>query len=136
MDISHQLTEALFLLKQYSGLTPKIPHSEAEKKDLRAALKLVVNLADAENFGICAVNSQEAFIVLHSYLTALGYDFHLPVDLNCHDYPVYLKFSTERMSYHISSYDGEYRGVLITIFAQNQDEIVGTYGYLPLQLFD
>ncbi|MDJ0594500.1 MAG: DUF1824 family protein [Pleurocapsa sp. MO_226.B13] len=48
--------------------------------------------------------------------------------------PVYLKFSTQKMSYYSSEYTGEYRGVLVSI--QSEDDLIaGTYGHFPLDLF-
>ncbi len=129
------LDQAISLLKEYSGIIPKTVDSEIEKEQLRSAIKLLVSLADAQNFGICATNSQDAFEALNSYLKALGYDLTCPTNTNGNENSVYLKFSTERMSYKISDYDGEYRGVLITIFAENQENILGTYGHLPMNLF-
>lgn len=133
--MSQDLEVAIALLKIYSGVVPKTVESEIEKQKLRVAIKLIASLADAQNLGICASNSKEAFIALGNYLTALGYDFDYPTNINLENNPVYLKFSTERMSYNCSYYDGQYRGVLITMFANNQDEIVGTYGYFPMDLF-
>lgn len=127
--------QAISLLRAYSGIVPKTVDSETEKQQLRSAIKLVVSLADAQNLGICASHPQEAFDALDSYLQALGYNFDYPNNIGAEKKPVYLKFSTERMSYSISPYDGQYRGVLITIFAHNHDDIVGTYGYLPINLF-
>ncbi|MBL1210916.1 DUF1824 family protein [Geminocystis sp. GBBB08] len=129
-------TQALSILKQYSCIELKIVNTEAEKKELQEALKLIVSLSDNQNFGICASNSQEAFNTLNNYLQALGYTDKINVNLLEENQPVYLKFSTERISYNLSDYQGEYRGVLITIFADFEDEIVGTYGHLPLDLFN
>ena len=129
------LSEAICLLKQYSSIEPKSVDSETEKQQLCSAVKLLVSLADAQNFGICASNASEALNTLADYLQALGYDFDCSGNPSDDPNPVYLKFSTERMSYRINGYDGQYRGVLITIFSEHQDEIVGTYGHLPIDLF-
>lgn len=133
--MSQDLSQAISLLKKYSSITPIAVDSETEKQQLRLAVKLVVSLADAQNFGICASNAQEALDTLCIYLHALGYKFDLPLDKSSDNNPVYLKFSTERMSYKIDRYNGQYRGVLITIFSTQKDEIVGTYGHLPINLF-
>lgn len=133
--MSQDLEQAISLLKIYSGIVPKTVESETEKQELRSAIKLIVSVADAQNLGICASNAQEAFDSLDNYLRAFGYNFNYPTNIISENNPVYLKFSTERMSYSLSSYDGQYRGVLITIFADKQDNIVGTYGYFPINLF-
>jgi len=39
------------------------------------------------------------------------------------------------MSSIVSSYSGKYRGVLISIFANHNQQIEGAYGHLPLDLF-
>jgi hypothetical protein len=129
------LSSAISLLKKYSTITPKIVDSETEKQNLRSAVKLIVSLADAQNFGICASNAQEALDTLDSYLQALGYKLPRTLDTTSDNNSVYLKFSTERMSYKIEPYDGKYRGVLITIFSTHKEDIVGTYGHLPINLF-
>jgi hypothetical protein len=128
--------QALKLLKEYSGIDLKTVNSHQEKQLLIEALLFIKNLADDQNLGICAINSLEAFNTLQEYLIGLGYSYNInPDTMEVIKEPVYLKFSTERMAYSIDTYSGEYRGVLITIFADFNDKIVGTYGYLPLDLF-
>ncbi|WP_373478761.1 DUF1824 family protein [Geminocystis sp.] len=134
--MNQDINKALNLLKKYSGIELKIVNSEEEKQALQSALKLIVSLSDNENLGICASTEKEAFNTLQNYLKALGYSFNLEDNLLFENKAIYLKFSTEKMSYYVSDYQGEYRGVLITIFADSQDEIIGTYGYLPLNLFN
>lgn len=133
--MNQDTNQALAILKQYSCIELKIVNSEEEKQILQSALKLIVSLSDDQNFGICASTTKEAFDSLKSYLQALGYSKDIDINSPLENKPVYLKFSTERMSYNLSDYQGEYRGVLITIFADFEDKIVGTYGYLPLDLF-
>ncbi|MGL5033413.1 MAG: DUF1824 family protein, partial [Microcystaceae cyanobacterium] len=48
--------------------------------------------------------------------------------------PVYLKFNTKKMSHYLDTYDGSYRGVLISCQMED-DNLTGTYGYFPLNLF-
>ncbi|NES92001.1 DUF1824 family protein, partial [Okeania sp. SIO2B9] len=38
-------------------------------------------------------------------------------------------------SYHLESYIGEYRGVLVSCQSAEDTGINGTYGHLPLDLF-
>lgn len=128
--------QALTILKEYSGLKMKNVNNAQEKQELITALLSIVNLSDDQNLGICANNQQEAFNTLTDYLTALNCQFEIKNQGNINENePVYLKFSTERKSYTIENYTGEYRGVLITIFADQNQEIEGTYGHLPLNLF-
>ena len=132
--MSVDINEALSILKQHSCLTPKTVVHQREKEQLKSAINTIVNLSSAQNFGICAGSSQEALDTLGQYLQALGYQFDMTSTANSDD-PSYLKFSTERMAYNINSYDGEYRGVLMTIFAPHNQDLEGTYGHFPLDLF-
>ena len=86
--------------------------------------------------GICASNTKQALDTLSSYLHHLGYEFSAPQATSTDDNSVYLKFSTGRMAYHIHRYDGHDHGVLLTIFSQQKEQIVGTYGYFPTDLFE
>ncbi len=129
------LKEAIQILKQYSCIQLKTVDSEEEKQQLRQALIQVVMVSEYENLGICADNSEQAFITLTSYLKALGYQSNFDLETASQgDAPIYLKFNTQKMSYYIDKYTGEYRGVLVSCYAQ-EEEVVGTYGYLPLDLF-
>ncbi|MGI0480278.1 DUF1824 family protein [Geminocystis sp. CENA526] len=130
-----EIDQALKLLKEFSCIDVKIIESEEEKLRLQEALKLIVSLSDDQNFGICASSPQEALNSLNSYLLALGHEDDITKDISLTHKPVYLKFSTERKAYNISDYSGDYRGVLVTIFADFNDKIVGTYGHFPLDLF-
>lgn len=133
MDV-HQ---ALKILKDYSCIEIKHPNSDQEKEELKQAVLLITSLSEWENLGICASNSQEGFKALKNYLIALGYKENLlPQNITENNDPVYIKFNTEKYSHFISDYSGEYRGVLMTIFAEDNDQIVGTYGHLPLDLFN
>ena len=129
--------QALKLLKEYSDIEIKNIISDEEKQDLKDALLFIANLSDAQNLGICGSNKTEAFNSLKIYLKALGYDYDIPIESSSYENTgIYIKFSTERMSYTTDQYLGEYRGVLVTIFADHNEKIEGTYGYLPLNLFD
>lgn len=134
--MNQDTNQALAILKQYSCIELKIVNSEEEKQTLQSALKLIVSLSDDQNFGICASTTTEALETLKNYLQALGYNEDIDTNFSLENKPVYLKFSTERMSYNLSDYQGEYRGVLITIFSDFDDKIIGTYGHLPLNLFN
>lgn len=131
-------TEAINLLKEFSCLEPKSINSQLEKQQLSQAVKLISDLADCQNFGICADNLDSGINALKNYLKATGYqdEIKLDKDMVVENEPIYLKFNTEKMSSIVSNYQGEYRGVLISIFASYNPEIEGTYGYLPLNLFD
>ncbi|MEB3308701.1 MAG: DUF1824 family protein [Snowella sp.] len=137
MSISTSPTvyQSLKLLKSYSCLEPKLVHSEAEKVELQQAIKQIVSLSEYENLGICADSSEIARQALNQYLNALGYEAQLDQNaLPSQENPIYLKFNTQRMSHYLDGYDGQYRGVLISCQSED-DNITGTYGYFPLDLF-
>ena len=126
----------LSLLKSYSCLTPKLPQSPAEKETLRSALQWLTQQSEYENLGICADSVEQAWLALDHYLAGLGY----PINLSQINQPdvsgvVYLKFNTKKMTCYGDRYEGDYRGVLIACQCE-EDELTGTYGYFPLDLFD
>jgi len=130
------LDRALKILKSYDD---SIPASNAEPlpelKELRSSLLLISNLSPAKNLGICADSSQQSFASLSSYLKALGYKHDFTQEkINHSSQPVYLKFNTQKMSYYLDDYTGKYRGVLISCQTED-DQIAGTYGHFPLDLF-
>lgn len=137
----NQLTvnEALTLLQEYSCVQMKVVEFESDHNLLRQAIKLVTSCADHENLGICADNLSQGLEALESYLKALGYTSQLEkleIDLAAESKePVYIKFNTQTMSYYIDSYQGSYRGVLISCQSED-DTLVGTYGHFPLDLFE
>lgn len=137
MSANHSLTvdQSLKLLKSYSCLEPKLVHSETEKTELQQAIQQIISLSEYENLGICADSSETARQVLNQYLKALGYEAQLDQStLLPQETPIYLKFNTKKMSHYLDDYDGQYRGVLISCQSED-DNIAGTYGYFPLDLF-
>ena len=110
--------------------------TQSEKVLIRQALLLLTNLSDYQNLGICADNAAQGFTALESYLKALGYEAPLEqVDSKSLVGPVYIKFSTQRGSYYLDSYTGQYRGVLVSCQSLANESVNGTYGHLPLDLF-
>jgi hypothetical protein len=116
------IEEALKLLKEYGCIKLKIAQSSEEEEALRQAILLVNQGSESINLGICADNNEEGFKALKSYLQALGYP--LPN----------IKYNTQRQASYLDSYTGTYRGVLISCQSEN-DQLVGTYGHFPLDLF-
>lgn len=106
-----------------------------EPDELRDSLLLVAGLSTSLNLGICADNFEPGFAALTSYLAAFGYQIDLEKNNAARNSePVYLKFSSQKMSYYSDQYIGEYRGVLVS-FQSEDDLIAGTYGHFPLDLF-
>ena len=129
------IEEALKLLKEYGCIQLKIAQSPEEEEALRQAILLVNQGSESINLGICADNNQEGFKTLKSYLQALGYPLPniLPED-QPEQGAVYIKYNTQRQASYLDSYTGTYRGVLISCQSENE-ELVGTYGHFPLDLF-
>ena len=129
------LDKALEVVKSYDCAQPTNTSSSIEPEELRNSLLLVTSLSSSQNLGICADNFQQGFAALTSYLEALGYQSNLEQEnVSISSKPVYLKFSTQKMSYYSKKYTGEYRGVLVSI--QSEDDLIaGTYGHFPLDLF-
>jgi len=125
------------ILKEYSCTDIKPVESDSEKALLRQALKLIVDLADYLNFGICAESTEQGFMALQNYLTGLGYNVSLDTQKNPGiSGSVYIKFNTNKQSFYLDSYTGNYRGVLVSCQSSTQEYISGTYGHLPLDLFE
>ncbi|MFZ4665337.1 MAG: DUF1824 family protein [Prochlorotrichaceae cyanobacterium] len=133
--MSIAIEPALTLLRDFSCLTPRIVASDEEKQALRQAISQVVQLSEWQNIGICADTIPQALQALVAYLTGLGANCipEMPTDISVST-AIYLKYNSQKQSYYIDSYKGEYRGVLLS--CQGSEEVVGTYGYFPLDLFD
>lgn len=125
------------ILKEYSCIDIKPVESDSEKALLRQALKLIADLADYLNFGICAETTEQGFVALQKYLNGLGYNVSLDTQKNPGiSGSVYIKFNTNKQSFYLDSYTGNYRGVLVSCQSSVREDISGTYGHLPLDLFD
>ena len=129
------LDRALKILKSYDCAQVTNTEPLVELEELRNSLLLITSLSTSQNLGICADNFQQGFAALASYLEALGYQSNLEQEnVSQSSEPVYLKFSTQKMSYYSDKYKGEYRGVLVS--CQSEDDLIaGTYGHFPLDLF-
>jgi Domain of unknown function (DUF1824) len=129
------IEEALKLLKEYGCIQLKIAQSPEKEEALRQAILLVNQGSESINLGICADNVEEGFKSLKIYLQVLGY----PVPTNLPETSpepgaVYIKYNTQRLAFYVDSYTGTYRGVLISCQSENE-QLVGTYGHFPLNLF-
>ena len=135
---SNSLTieEAVKFLKRY-GCNPNPQGNSSEDYPLlRQALLLVIKESEWENLGVCADNPQQGLAAVKSYLAAIGYQdsfsSNIPEHLTAES--IYIKFNTQKMSFYIDAYSGEYRGVLVAIQGED-NRVAGTYGYFPLDLF-
>jgi hypothetical protein len=129
------VNEALQILKAYSGIQIKIPASAEEKSQLREALISITDLCESEILGICADSLDQGYQSLKSYLQGMGYQNPQtnpgPLDTGG---AVYLKYNIQKDSFYIDAYTGSYRGVLVACQSDNE-ELQGTYGHFPLDLF-
>lgn len=129
------LDQAVNILQSYDCAKVIISEPLIKLEQIRNSLKLITSLSTSQNLGICADNFQQGFTTLVSYLEALDYKLNLTQEkASQNSEPVYLKFSTQKMSYYSDKYTGEYRGVLVS-FQSEDDQIAGTYGHFPLDLF-
>jgi len=130
------VSEARKLLDSFSCTQIKPVESEAEKEQLRQALLRLVELADGENLGVCADNGPQGYTALQQYLNALGYDVSFGnAEFAAAPAPTYIKFNCQKLSHFCDRYTGDYRGVLVSCQSED-DQINGTYGHLPLDLFE
>jgi hypothetical protein len=130
------IATAQALLNQYICIEATNTFPDLDPKEVKRAILLLVGLADYCNLGVCADNSAQGFIALQAYLEALGYE--VPFDLGAvpeKDEPVYIKFNARNSTYYLDRYTGAYRGVLVSCLADDYEQINGTYGHLPLDLF-
>ncbi|MDJ0899116.1 MAG: DUF1824 family protein [Xenococcus sp. MO_188.B8] len=131
------IEEAVKFLKRY-GCNPNPQDKPSEDYPLlHQALLLIVKESDWENLGVCADNPQQGLAAVKSYLAAFGYQdsFAEAVPDHLATEAIYIKFNTQKMSFYIDAYSGEYRGVLVAIQSED-DRVIGTYGYFPLDLFE
>ena len=136
--LTPEFQSAQQLLIRFSSVESRSVSSEAEQQQLQQAVLHFTELSEQQNLGICADNLSQGVIALTRYLNAMGYgvpDAPESVDA-AEDEPIYIKFSTQRMSYYVESYSGQDRGVLMSCQSSQHDALNGTYGYLPLNLFD
>jgi hypothetical protein len=128
------IQEAVGILKEYSCTQIKTVNSPTEKEQLTKAILLVSELSEYQNLGICADNLESGLESLKNYLQVLGYQLPLPAIEQTTTGPVYIKFNTKKQNFYLDDYEGDYRGVLISYQGDDQ-EVMGTYGYFPLDLF-
>jgi hypothetical protein len=129
------IEEALKLLQKYSCIQTKIVSSREEKESLKEAIALLERSSHSINLGACARNVGEGRKALQEYLIGLGYVPALDAaEASSPEGAVYLKYSTKNRNCYLDTYTGTYRGVLISYQSENEN-LVGTFGHFPLDLF-
>lgn len=110
--------------------------SDAEKQSVRGALLWLNEVSEYQTLGICADSLASAETALKGYVAALSAPIN--VDLPTEQTgAVFLKFNTLKNAWYLDGYSGESRGVLVTYHTteEEMDDVNGTYGPFPLDLF-
>ena len=109
--------------------------TDAQKETVRAALLWLNENSEYQTIGICAENLTEAEAALKGYVAALSQP--IQVDIPEQAGAVFLKFNTLKNAWYIDGYTGDSRGVLVTYHTSEpeEDDVNGTYGPFPLNLF-
>ena len=128
------IAQAQALLAEYSCTTPKVPANAAETIALQTAVKQVAQQTDNQLFGVLADTQEEALIALTQYTKALGISMPNPPSTDSAP-PIYVKLNPQTGLCYAKSYEGTYRGVLISFQSDLADGLNATYGHLPLNLF-
>lgn len=129
------IQDAEKLVNEYTCLNLKPVTSSEDQQKLHQALQALVAASEYQLLGICANSQTEGIEALKSYLNALGYpmpDLDLSTEMAG---SVYIKFNGLRQTCHLDSYEGEYRGVLVSCQSSDPNGVNGTYGYFPLDLY-
>lgn len=112
--------------------------SDPEERDrLVAALQVLQSAADYQMFGVCAESQAAGLQGLQAYTRHFGAEIPttLLAELPSLAGPVYLKFNPRSQRLYVDTYDGTYRGVLISFQSDIADGYNGTQGHFPLELF-
>ncbi|MEL6359236.1 MAG: DUF1824 family protein, partial [Bacteroidota bacterium] len=109
--------------------------SDEQKRTIREHLLWLNEQSEYQTLGICASTLSAAKAALKSYVSALSQP--IQVDIPPQDGAVFLKFNTLKNAWYLDGYTGDSRGVLVTYHTSEpeMDEVNGTYGPFPLDLF-
>lgn len=109
--------------------------SDEQKQTVRESLLWLNEQSEYQTLGICASNLEAAEAALKGYVAALSQP--IQVDIPPQEGAVFLKFNTLKNAWYVDSYTGDSRGVLVTYHTSEPelDEVNGTYGPFPLDLF-
>ncbi len=110
--------------------------SPEQTDSVRSALLWLNEMSEYQTLGICASTLSEAETALKGYIAALSQPIN--VDIPPQEGAVFLKFNTLKNAWYLDGYSGESRGVLVTYHTSEpeQDDVNGTYGPFPLDLFE
>ena len=110
--------------------------SKTQQETVREGLLWLNENSEYQTIGICADNLTEAEAALKSYVAAISQP--IQVDIPPQGGAVFLKFNTLKNAWYIDGYTGDSRGVLVTYHTSEpeEDDVNGTYGPFPLDLFE
>jgi hypothetical protein len=102
------------------------------------SLQVLTAVADYHTIGMCAENQAVGLMALQSYAKYFGYDIStdLVAALPTINGSVYLKFNPRSNRLYIDTYQGDYRGGLVSFQSDLTDGYSGTHGHFPLDLFN
>ena len=121
-------------LARFSCLETAPTLSTKELAEIRQFLLLFNQWSDYQTLGVCADTLAQGKAAMENYIAALGAPASL--DLPDQENPVYIKLNTLNGAWYLDNYSGPSRGVLVTYHASDVEEVNGTYGPFPLDLFD
>jgi hypothetical protein len=112
--------------------------SVEQRESIRQSLQVLTKAADYHTIGVCADNQTTGLTALHSYSKYFGYDItaDLVIALPTINGSVYLKFNPRSNRLYIDTYQGDYRGGLVSFQSDLADGYNGTHGHFPLDLFN
>jgi Domain of unknown function (DUF1824) len=100
-------------------------------------LQVLTEAADYHTIGMCADDQAVGLTALRSYAKYFGYDItaDLAAASPAINGSVYLKFNPRSNRLYIDTYQGDYRGGLVSFQSDLADGYNGTHGHFPLDLF-
>jgi Domain of unknown function (DUF1824) len=111
--------------------------SGEQREAIRQGLQILTDATDYHLIGMCAASQAEGLAALHSYAKNFNYEIgaDLVKALPALDGAVYLKFNPRSNRLYIDTYQGNYRGGLVSFQSDLADGYNGTHGHFPLDLF-
>jgi Domain of unknown function (DUF1824) len=112
--------------------------STEQRESIRKCLQVLTEAADYHTIGMCADDQTVGLTALHSYAKYFGYDItaDFVTALPAINGSVYLKFNPRSNRLYIDTYQGDYRGGLVSFQSDLADGYNGTHGHFPLDLFN
>lgn len=140
-DVIDRLVSVRKHLMKVSLLPTTTALSEEQRATVCEELLWLSEQSEYQTLGICADDLGAATAALKSYVSALGklaQGQPIQVDIPPREGVVFLKFNTLKKAWYLDSYSGESRGVLVTYHTSETglDDVNGTYGPFPLDLFE